>query len=73
MTTTTGEAGKTTVARPGRLVAGCLLLGSLLLLISMDLLVSSPIDPYLAPWPTALGSGSAPSGALCTDLSGLLP
>ena len=73
MTAESGKPAGTAVARPGRAVAGTVLLVTLLVLVASDLFISSPIDPYLVPWPTALGSGAAPSGALCTDISGLLP
>lgn len=53
---------------PGRPLAGSLVLGLVLVLVVMDLLVAEPIDPYLAPYPVALGSGKAPSGAHCTAI-----
>ncbi|MFM1896796.1 MAG: hypothetical protein RLZZ385_1870 [Pseudomonadota bacterium] len=43
----------------------------LLVMTAVDLLRSAPIDPYLAPWPVALGSGQVPEGAHCTNVSAL--
>lgn len=40
----------------------------LVLLLWIDTRDAEPINPFAAPWPTALGSGEAPSGAHCTDL-----
>jgi uncharacterized membrane protein YedE/YeeE len=40
----------------------------LVLLLWIDNRNAEPINPFAAPWPTALGSGEAPSGAHCTDL-----
>ena len=56
---------------PKRPTTGMLALVGLLLFIIIDLLVAEPIDPYLAPYPTALGSGQVPSGAHCTNVSGI--
>jgi len=51
---------------PGRPWIGTLGLVLLLTLISADLLTAEPIDPYTVPYPVALGSGQAASGAHCT-------
>jgi uncharacterized membrane protein YedE/YeeE len=40
----------------------------LVLLLWIDSRDAEPINPFAAPWPTALGSGELPSGAHCTDL-----
>jgi len=56
---------------PERSAAGALVMAMLLLFVVFDLLVAEPIDPYLAPYPTALGSGQVPSGAHCTNLAGI--
>ncbi|MDO9478340.1 MAG: YeeE/YedE thiosulfate transporter family protein, partial [Pseudohongiella sp.] len=40
---------------------------ALVLLLWLDNFVADPINPFAAPWPTALGSGEVPSGAHCTD------
>jgi hypothetical protein len=40
----------------------------LVLLLWIDNRNAEPINPFAAPWPTALGSGELPSGAHCTDL-----
>jgi len=40
----------------------------LVLLLWIDSRDADPINPFAAPWPTALGSGEVPSGAHCTDL-----
>jgi len=40
----------------------------LVLLLWIDTRDAEPINPFAAPWPTALGSGEVPSGAHCTDL-----
>jgi len=56
---------------PSRTVVGFITLLFFAALVTIDLALSSPIDPYLAPYPTALGSGQIPSGAHCTDISGL--
>ena len=54
---------------PGRPTTGLLALLGILLFVVMDLISAEPIDPYLAPYPTALGSGQVPSGAHCTNVS----
>ncbi|MDP2283589.1 MAG: YeeE/YedE thiosulfate transporter family protein, partial [Pseudohongiella sp.] len=41
---------------------------ALILLLWLDNYMADPINPFAAPWPTALGSGEVPSGAHCTDL-----
>ncbi len=41
---------------------------ALVLLLWLDNYMADPINPFAAPWPTALGSGEVPSGAHCTDL-----
>jgi hypothetical protein len=56
---------------PGRPAAGTLVLTALFLFVIVDLLIAEPIDPYQAPYPTALGSGQIPSGAHCTNVSGI--
>lgn len=40
----------------------------LVLLLWIDSRNAEPINPFAAPWPTALGSGEVPSGAHCTNL-----
>ena len=40
----------------------------LLLLLWIDSRNAEPINPFAAPWPTALGSGEVPTGAHCTNL-----
>ena len=57
---------------PGRTFVGGLALGLMVLLVAADLLTSTPIDPYLAPYPTALGSGQAPGVAHCSNVTTLL-
>jgi hypothetical protein len=54
---------------PGRQVSSLLALLGILLFVALDLVSAEPIDPYLAPYPTALGSGQVPSGAHCTNVS----
>ena len=56
---------------PSRTFVGFICLLFLAALVTIDLAQSRPIDPYQAPYPTALGSGQIPSGAHCTDISGL--
>lgn len=56
-------------ALPGRGSTGGGLLLAIGILLLIDLWQAEPIDPYQAPWPTALGSGQGPSGAHCTDLT----
>lgn len=53
---------------PGRPTVGLLALGFIIVLLIMDASQSTPINPYKAPAPVALGSGQAPEGAHCTDL-----
>lgn len=40
----------------------------LVLLLWIDSRNAEPINPFAAPWPTALGSGEVPEGAHCTNL-----
>ena len=54
---------------PERPTAGLLTLAGVTLFVVMDLISAEPIDPYQAPYPTALGSGQIPSGAHCTNIS----
>lgn len=54
---------------PDRPLTGLLALAGILLFVVMDLIAADPIDPYLAPYPTALGSGQVPSGAHCTNVT----
>jgi hypothetical protein len=54
---------------PGRQISSLLALLGILLFVALDLVSAEPIDPYLAPYPTALGSGQVPSGAHCTNVS----
>lgn|GEM_PF-326112 len=54
---------------PGRPTSGLLALIGVFLFVVMDLINAQPIDPYQAPYPTALGSGQIPSGAHCTNVS----
>lgn len=54
---------------PGRPATSLLALLGILLFVAMDLISAEPIDPYQAPYPTALGSGQVPSGAHCTNVS----
>lgn len=56
---------------PQRPTAGRLVVLGMLLFVVFDLISAEPIDPYLAPYPTALGSGQVPSGAHCTNVSGI--
>ena len=56
---------------PQRPTTGKLTLLFILLFVVMDLILADPIDPYQAPYPTALGSGQVPSGAHCTNVSGI--
>ncbi|HSG20657.1 MAG TPA: hypothetical protein VLA31_07800 [Burkholderiaceae bacterium] len=56
---------------PGRPTVGTLALLLMLVFTALDLLAADPIDPYQAPYPTALGSGQVPSGGHCTDISAL--
>ncbi|MCB1670908.1 MAG: hypothetical protein KDI29_07295 [Pseudomonadales bacterium] len=56
---------------PRRPTASLLVLLGLFLFVLVDLFAAEPIDPYLAPYPTALGSGQVPSGAHCTNVSGI--
>ncbi|MGQ9425247.1 hypothetical protein ACXYTJ_06085 [Gilvimarinus sp. F26214L] len=53
---------------PGRPAIGLLTLLLLVLLLVVDASLSTPINPYAAPAPVALGSGQAPEGAHCTDM-----
>lgn len=53
---------------PGRPVIGLLTLTFIVLLLLVDASRSTPINPYAAPEPVALGSGQPPEGAHCTDL-----
>ncbi len=55
---------------PGRTLVGAATLMLLISLLAVDLVNSAPIDPYLAPHPIALGSGQAPKGAHCTNVTG---
>lgn len=57
---------------PGRTFVGGLALGLMVLLVAADLLSAAPIDPYQAPYPTALGSGQAPGEAHCSNVTTLL-
>ena len=54
---------------PTRPTTGLLALLGVLLFVVVDLISAEPIDPYQAPYPTALGSGQVPSGAHCTNVS----
>ena len=54
---------------PARPTASLLALIGIFLFVVMDLISAEPIDPYQAPYPTALGSGQVPSGAHCTNVS----
>ncbi|MEZ5492528.1 MAG: hypothetical protein R3F50_19785 [Gammaproteobacteria bacterium] len=56
---------------PQRPTTGMLAMLFILLFVIMDLILAEPIDPYQAPYPTALGSGQVPSGAHCTNVSGI--
>jgi len=56
---------------PQRSTAGRLVVLGILLFVVFDLISAEPIDPYQAPYPTALGSGQVPSGAHCTNVSGI--
>ncbi len=56
---------------PRRPTAGMLAVLGILIFVAVDLLTAAPIDPYQAPYPTALGSGQIPSGAHCTNVSGI--
>lgn len=56
---------------PGRHWVGSLVVGLALALVAVDLWRSAPIDPYQAPYPTALGSGQAPGVAHCTNITTL--
>ncbi|MDO8910023.1 MAG: YeeE/YedE family protein [Pseudohongiella sp.] len=40
----------------------------LVLLLWIDIRNAEAVNPFAAPWPTALGSGVVPSGAHCTDI-----
>ncbi|MEX0617744.1 MAG: hypothetical protein WDZ76_14195 [Pseudohongiellaceae bacterium] len=53
---------------PARPVVGLITLAFIGLLLVVDTVESTPIDPFAAPPPVALGSGLAPVGAHCTDL-----
>ena len=55
----------------GRSATGRLTLLVIVTLVVIDLVIAAPIDPYQAPYPTALGSGQVPSGAHCTNVSAL--
>lgn len=57
---------------PGRTIVGGLALGFAVLLVAADLFSATPIDPYQAPYPTALGSGQAPGVAHCSNVTTLL-
>jgi len=52
-------------ARPTVSTAAAIML---VFLLWIDTRIAEPINPFSAPWPTALGSGEVPSGAHCTDL-----
>ena len=54
---------------PSRPTASLLALLGIILFVVVDLISAAPIDPYQAPYPTALGSGQIPSGAHCTNVS----
>ena len=54
---------------PTRPTSGLLAILGIVLFVVMDLISAEPIDPYQAPYPTALGSGQVPSGAHCTNVS----
>ena len=54
---------------PRRELSGSLALVAILLFVIFDLVSAEAIDPYQAPYPTALGSGQIPSGAHCTNVS----
>ena len=56
---------------PSRALTAKLLLFAVFLLVIVDLIRAEPINPYEAPYPTALGSGQVPSGAHCTDVSNI--
>ena len=51
---------------PSRPFVALATLAFLLLIVGFDLATSTPIDPFDAPPPVALGSGQAPGGAHCT-------
>lgn len=59
------------VRLPGRVSSGRLVLLAIALFVVVDLLSAETIDPYAAPYPTALGSGQVPSGAHCTNVSAI--
>lgn len=56
------------IVLPARTTASTAAAIMLVLLLWIDTYIADPINPFAAPWPTALGSGEVPRGAHCTDL-----
>lgn len=57
-----------TIVLPARRFVSSAAAVMLILLLWIDTFIADPINPFAAPWPTALGSGEVPGGAHCTDL-----
>ncbi len=53
---------------PSRPLTGTLALLLILFILGVDYWQATPINPYQAPLPAALGSGQPPSAAHCTAL-----
>jgi uncharacterized protein len=63
----TGTDALSAIHLPTRTTVSTAAIAMLVLLLWIDNYRAEPVNPFTAPWPTALGSGVVPSGAHCTD------